>query len=214
MELNDLRRHWQQPEPAAAALSAAQLRELLARQRGGLVDKMRRNARWEMALAVLFAVLLLVGLTRTHEVVFRLCAVFSLILMLVLVYYYYRLLAMLRQIAEPGSSVRSHLVQLCAGLRRMFRFNYKLTLWVLPYMTLLVYGFFTGRLLAGKATYTWQTLVLAGCIVLVLGGVIQVGIVYVTRWYMQRLYGQHLDRLEGQLQELEETTGPRSDTSG
>lgn len=214
MELNDLRRHWQQPEPAAAALSAAQLRELLARQRGGLVDKMRRNARWEMALAVLFAVLLLVGLTRTHEVVFRLCAVFSLILMLVLVYYYYRLLAMLRQIAEPGSSVRSHLVQLCAGLRRMFRFNYKLTLWILPYMILLVYGFFTGRLLAGKATYTWQTLVLAGCIVLVLGGVIQVGIVYVTRWYMQRLYGQHLDRLEGQLQELEETTGPRSDTSG
>jgi hypothetical protein len=207
MELNELRRHWQQPEPVAAALSAAQLRELLARQRGSLVDKMRRNARWEMALAVLFAVLLLVGLTRTHEVVFRLCAVFSLILMLVLIYYYYRLLAMLRQIDEPGSSVRSHLVQLCAGLRRMFRFNYKLTLWVLPYMILLVYGFFTGRLLAGKATYTWQTWAIAGGILLVLGAVLQVGIVYITRWYMQQLYGQHLDRLEGQLQELEETTG-------
>jgi uncharacterized membrane protein YoaK (UPF0700 family) len=208
MELNELRRHWQQPEPSAAALSAAQLRELLARQRGSLVDKMRRNARWEMALAVLFAVLLLVGLTRAHEVVFRLCAVFSLILMLVLIYYYYRLLAMLRQIDEPGSSVRSHLAQLCAGLRRMFRFNYKLTLWVLPYMILLVYGFFTGRLLAGKATYTWQTWAIAGSMLLVLGAVLQVGIVYITRWYMQQLYGQHLDRLEGQLQELEETTGP------
>ncbi len=210
MELNDLRRHWQQPEPDAAAISAAQLRELLARQRGGLVDKMRRNARLEMALAIVFAGLMLAGLTRTHEIVVRLCAVFSLILMLVLVYYYYRLLAMLRQIAEPGSSVRNHLVQLCAGLRRMFHFNYRLTLWVLPYMILLIYGFFTGRLLAGKATYTWQTWAMAGGILLVVGAVLQVGIVHVTRWYMQRLYGQHLDRLESQLHELEESAGPRS----
>lgn len=213
MELHDLRRHWQQPDAGATALNAVQLRELLARQRGGLVDKMRRNARWEMALAVLFAGLLLLGLTQTHETVLRLCAVFSLLLMLVLVYYYYRLLAMLRQIAEPGISVRSHLGQLCAGLRRMFRFNYKLTLWVLPYMVLLIYGFFTGRLLAGKATYSWQTLALAGGILLVLGTVLQVGIVYVTRWYMQRLYGQHLDRLEGQLHELEEGAGPRAEES-
>jgi len=36
------------------------------------------------------------------------------------------------------------------------------------------------------------------------GAVVQVGVVYFTRWYMQRLYGQHLDRLEGQLQELDE----------
>jgi hypothetical protein len=209
MELNDLRRSWQQTEPATAALNVAQLRELLARQRGGLVDKMRRNARWEMALVVLIAGLMLVGLTQTHEIVFRLYEVFSLVLMLVLVYYYYRLLAMLRQMAEPGISVRSHLVQLCAGLRQLFRFNYKLTLWVLPWMILLIYGFFTGRLLAGKATYSWQTLVKAGGILLVLGAVLQVGIVYVTRWYMQRLYGQHLDRLEGQLHELEENAGPR-----
>jgi hypothetical protein len=209
MDLNDLRRHWQQPEPAAAAISAAQLRELLARQRGGLVEKMRRNARWEMALAALFAGLLLVGLTQAQKAISQLYEGFTLLLMLVLLYYYYRLLAMLRQIEEPGSSVRSHLTQLCAGLRRMFRFNYKLTIWVLPYMMLLIYGFFTGRLLAGKATYTWQTLALAGGLLLMLGAVLQVGIVYVTRWYMQRLYGQHLDRLEGQLHELEETAIPR-----
>ena len=213
MELNDLRRHWQQPEPGAAAISAAQLRELLARQRGGLVDKMRRNARWEMALAVLLAGLMLAGLVRLHQTVFKLYAGFSLLLMLVLVYYYYRLLVMLRQMEEPSNSVRTHLIQLCAGLRRMFRFNYKLTLWVLPWTLILIYGFFTGRLLAGKATYSWQVWALSGGILLVLGAVIQVGVVYFTRWYMQRLYVQHLDRLEGQLQELEEPVGPRSDTS-
>jgi hypothetical protein len=209
MELNDLRQHWQQPEPDAVALSAAQLRELLARQRGGLVEKMRRNARLEMALAALIAGLMLVGLTQSRQAVFRLYEGFSLLLMLVLLYYYYRLLAMLRRITEPGSSVRSHLGQLCAGLRQLFRFNYKLTLWVLPYMILLIYGFFVGRLLAAKATYSWQVLALAGGVLLVAGSVLQVGIVYITRWYMQRLYGQHLDRLESQLHELNEEADPR-----
>ena len=40
--------------------------------------------------------------------------------------------------------------------------------------------------------------------VLVFGVVVQVGVVYFTRWYLQRLYGQHLDRLESQLRELDE----------
>ncbi|TVT38286.1 hypothetical protein FNT36_18985 [Hymenobacter setariae] len=208
MELDDLRRQWQQPEPSAAALSATQLREMLARQRDNLADKMRRNARWEMALAVLMAGLMLGGFILLHKAVYRLYTGFSLLLMLVLVYYYYRLLAMLRQMDEPSSSVRRHLVQLCAGLRQMLRFNYKLTLWVLPWTLILIYGFFTGQLLAGKAKYSWQIWALAGGILLVLGAVVQVGVVYFTRWYMQRLYGQHLDRLEGQLHELDEGTGP------
>jgi len=213
MELDDLRRQWQQSEPSAAALSAPQLRELLAQQRGNLVDKMRRNARWEMALAVLMAGLMLGGLLQLQKAVFKLYTGFSLLLMLVLVYYYYRLLTMLRQMDEPGSSVRRHLVQLCAGLRQMLRFNYKLTLWVLPWMLILIYGFFTGQLLAGKAKYSWQAWALAGGILLVLGAVVQVGVVHFTRWYMQRLYGQHLDRLEGQLHELEEDAGPRAEES-
>jgi hypothetical protein len=213
MELDDLRRQWQQPEPGAAALNAVQLRGMLARQRGGLVEKMRRNARWEMALAVLIAGLMLVGLTQTHKTVVQLYESFSLLLMLVLLYYYYRLLAVLRQMAEPSISVRSHLAKLCVGLRQMLRFNYKLTLWTMPYMLLLIYGFFTGRLLAGKAAYSWQTWALAGGALLVLGSVLQVGVVYFTRWYMQRLYGQHVDRLEGQLHELDEDAAPRYEES-
>ena len=39
---------------------------------------------------------------------------------------------------------------------------------------------------------------------LVFGALLQVAAVYGTRWYVQRLYGQHLDRLEGLLRELEQ----------
>jgi hypothetical protein len=44
-----------------------------------------------------------------------------------------------------------------------------------------------------------------GGVLLMLGGLVQVLAVYGTRWYVQRLYGQHLDRLEANLAELEET---------
>ena len=39
-------------------------------------------------------------------------------------------------------------------------------------------------------------------VMLVGGALLQVGTVYGTRWYLQRLYGQHLDRLEASLREL------------
>lgn len=204
MELDDLRRHWQRPETSPAALTAAQLRTLLARQRSGLVSKMRRNGRWELALAAGIAAVLLVALPLARQTVFRLYGSFSLALMLGLLYYYYRMLAVLRQMEEPGSSVRGHLAQLCVGLRQLLRFNYNLTLATWPCMLLLIYGYFVGRLLAGKAAFQWQSLALTGGILLVFGVVVQVGVVYFTRWYLQRLYGQHLDRLEGQLLELDE----------
>ena len=49
MELDDLRRQWQQP-PAdpPAPLDAAALTQLLARQSEGIVGKLRRSARVEL----------------------------------------------------------------------------------------------------------------------------------------------------------------------
>jgi hypothetical protein len=40
---------------------------------------------------------------------------------------------------------------------------------------------------------------------MVIGAACQAGVIYFTRWYLQRLYGQHLDRLEGQLRELDDS---------
>lgn len=211
MELDDLRRQWQRPEPAAATpLTPAALAALLARQRGGLVDKMRRNARWEMALAAVMAAGLVVALPLVRQALFRLYGGFSLLLMLGLLYYYYRLLGVLRQLAETSGSVRGHLVRLCGGLRQLLRFNYRLTLATWPTILLLIYGFFVGRLLGQAGPVRGQALALTGGILLVFGVVVQVGVVYFTRWYLQRLYGQHLDRLEGQLRELDDSPAPNS----
>jgi hypothetical protein len=65
-------------------------------------------------------------------------------------------------------------------------------------------GYFVGKELARPTPFRWKMLLIIGGVMLVLGGLLQVLAVYGTRWYMQRLYGQHLDRLEHSLQELNE----------
>ena len=210
MELDDLRRQWQRPEPAApAGLTAAAFSALLARQRVGVVEKMRRNARWEMALMIALAVFTAGFLPYVPEL--GLLPYLTLLLALGLLYYYYRVLGVLRQMTETASSVRSHLVRLCVGLRQLLRFNYRLTLAMVPITMLTVLGMPFGRemvrigqQLGRQEQVHWGRLLLLIGIGLAAGALMQVLVVPVTRWYLQRLYGQHLDRLEGQLRELDD----------
>ena len=210
MELDDLRRQWQQPEPViSAGLTPTQLNALLTRQRLGAVEKMRRNARWEMGLMAGLAVFIIGFLPYISEL--GLLPYLVLSLALGMLYYYYRVLGVLRQMSENAGSVRSHLVRLCAGLRQLLRFNYRLTLAMVPITMVATLGLPLGReltyvsqqLRANEPVHWGRLLLLAG-IILAVGGLVQILVIPVTRWCLQRLYGQHLDRLEGQLRELDE----------
>ncbi|TDN35826.1 hypothetical protein E4631_05480 [Hymenobacter sp. UV11] len=216
MELDDLRRHWQQHEPVApTGLTADSLIALLAHQRVGVVEKMRRNARWEMALMVALAVFTAGFLPYVPEL--GLLPYLTLLLALGLFYYYYRVLGVLRQMTETASSVRSHLMLLCFGLRQLLRFNYRLTLAMVPVTMLTVLGMPFGRemvhigqQLGRQEQVNWGRLLLLTGIGLAAGALMQVLVIPVTRWYLQRLYGQHLDRLERQLRELDDSELPTS----
>lgn len=206
MELDDLRRQWHQPEPMApAALTASQLHALLARQRGGLVAKMRRNVHWDTGLAVAISLLALAavlpGAGTAPTLLFA--GVLALLVLLIL-YFYYRMLAVLRQMDETTGSVRSHLLLLGTGLRRLLRFYYYLSLAAAPLMLCLLYGFVVGRELARAGNFRGSLLLGVGTALLVLGAVLQVAVVRGSRWWVHRLYGQHLDRLEANLRELNE----------
>ncbi|WP_201986439.1 hypothetical protein [Hymenobacter rubidus] len=204
MELDDLRRQWQQPEPAAPPLNQAALSHLLAQHSDGLVEKMRRNARLEMAFVALVAVVmpLLIGFTDTF---LERAEVLSLLLLsLVLLGYYYRKLKMMRQMTQPDAHVLGNLRRLCAGLRSMLRFHYRLTLAMAPASLMLVYEYVAGKELARPGGVRTAMLLGLGAALLAAGLLLQWAVVRTTRWYLQRLYGQHLDRLEASLRELDE----------
>jgi|GEM_PF-1092775 len=205
MEIDDLRRQWRQPEPVAPpTLTGLDLNALQKGRTLGLVEKMRRAAWIEAGLSILMGVGLLVALPKVHDTLLRVFGGLLLLMVIVLAAYYYRLLGTLRRMAEPAGSVRGHLATLAQGLRQLLQFYYRLTLASGPVTMVVLGGSELWRMAQRGLFERWPK---AGIIIglfLLMGLLVQVGIVRFARWYVQRLYGQHLDRLEGQLRELSE----------
>ncbi|MGI4862308.1 MAG: hypothetical protein ACRYFZ_00180 [Janthinobacterium lividum] len=207
MELDDLRRQWQQA-PAVPQVPPAELRRLLSQQSTSLIAKMRRSVWAEIIVSTGLALFPLLFL---HNAFFQRLYVGVLVLMVgVFGYYYTRQLSILKKMGQVDVSIRGHLQVLSAGLRQLLRFYYYLTLWTGPVTLLLVLGYYSAKEMGRAAGPRWTQLGVVVAVVLVLGLIFQFGIIYFTRWYLQRLYGRHLDRLEGQMRELNEPVGGMS----
>ncbi|GAA4495695.1 hypothetical protein GCM10023172_07830 [Hymenobacter ginsengisoli] len=201
MELDDLRRQWRQPEPPAvpAALSMAELRQLLAQQSGSIVAQLRRNARLEMGInySILVVSLLIAGLAPVLWV--RLFGGLLALIAVVCIFYFRRKLGLLRSMSDPGGDLRAYLLRLTIGLRTLIQFYYRLTLATLPVSCLLM-GFMA--LTTTNKTVTTTKIWIVSAVLAVLCGVLYLPTAHTTKRYLHWLYGQHLDRLEGQLREL------------
>ena len=197
MELDDLRGQWRQ-----APVPPTDLARLLGKAPLGLIDRMRRNV-WAEIIAAPFAALL--PLLVLSDATFRwLYLGVMAVLTGIMAVYYGRQLRLLRQMEQAETSIKGHLQVLCAGLRQLLHFYYRLTIWTGPTTLLLVLGYYLGKELRRPTGPHWLAMGIVTGVVLVLGVAFQFGIIRFTHWYLQRLYGQHLDRLEGQLRELEE----------
>ena len=207
MELDDLRRQWQQPDLAGLpAVNPAQLDNLLAGHSEGLVEKMLRNTWFEIAVSLLLvlAAPVLVLLVGPGLIIFRVYTVVFELLGAGLLYHYYLQLGILRRMMQADVNVRAHLGVLCAGLRQLLHFYYRITLATLPFALLLNLGYFVGHELARPGPLRWALVGITCGVALLVAGLAQWGTAATTRWYLQRLYGQHLDRLEASLRELAE----------
>ena len=208
MELDDLRRQWQQPENTPPPVSPAELGGMLTHNAGGLVEKMRRNTWFEILASVLLALAAPMLLLRVGPgvIIFRVYTVVFEVLPIVLLYHYYRQLGILNRMMQADVNVRTHLGVLCVGLRKLLHFYYRITLATLPLTLLLNLGYFVSQELAHPGPFRWALVCITGGVLLLMTGLAQWKIADITRWYLQRLYGRHLDRLEASRRELDEPT--------
>ncbi|WP_022823963.1 hypothetical protein [Hymenobacter norwichensis] len=205
MELDDLRRAWKEPSATNAPpiLDTAALAQLLARNTDSPVAKMQRNARIEMGLTALL-MLLPFWFMKVEKPITVFWTVFTILLGAGQLYYYYYKLGVLRRMAMVEGNVRNHLRKLCLELRRLLRFLYRVTLATGPVTLVLLFGSYVVLEQAKPPGLQPQLLLITAGVVLVFGFFLQLAVLYGTRRYLQRLYGQHLDRLETSLRELEE----------
>ena len=203
MELDDLRRQWQQPPAETPAFDNAALARLLARGSGSPVAKMRRNAWLEMGSVGGCGVVCGVAVANADDAYTRSMAVWLILTCLFSSLYFWRKLRVLHALGDASGAVRARMARQLSSLRALVRLYYHVTLWSLPI------SFGIGLLyIAGSALQRFtghKLLVFLGGLggAYVAAGVLAYfGLRSFTTSYLQRLYGQHLDRLEASLHEL------------
>lgn len=205
MELDDLRRQWQQPEATPPPVSPAELGGILSHNASGLVQKMRRNTWYEVLFTLgIIAVVPFYAWYNWGKAMELMLAASMLLVSVILLVNYYQQFQLLRRMEQPDIQVRMHLAALCAGLRQRLRFYYRLTVATVPYMLLMLWAFHVGKELAHPGVFRWKFILLLAAAYVVVGVIMYVIIRNATRWYLQRLYGQHVDHLEASLRELAE----------
>ncbi|MDQ2795003.1 MAG: hypothetical protein M3Y12_13500 [Bacteroidota bacterium] len=205
MELNELRQHWQQPQKITEAVfSSTQLNALLHQQRNTLLDKMRRNTYLEIALASV--TIIVFALERDYRKPLDVLGTVIQVIMLLLLlrYYYHRVWGILRQMAGSNNAVRGHLEQLCKGFRQLLRLYYRFSIAAVPVTLIIVSGYIASSALMGIGPIPRAELVVFMIVMLFVCLLLMIPMLLVTPWWLQRLYGRHLDHLEASLAELAE----------
>jgi hypothetical protein len=210
MELSDLRRGWQRPAPAdtAGPLDAAALTRLLTQSSRGPVAKMRRNAWVEIGVVAAALIGCIAAAVIAQEGFYLIMAAWLALICLLSGFYFRRKLLVLRSLGDVSDgAVREHMVQQVRSLRSLVQLYYRATVWSVPASFTIGIVFLGVRITQQfRGDKMMWGLVALGVMYVLAGVLACFGIASATRSYLQRLYGQHLDRLEASLRELEEPT--------
>ncbi|MBG8552278.1 hypothetical protein [Hymenobacter guriensis] len=207
MELDDLRRRWQQPAAASEpTLTHQKLEAMLASQPDTPLSEMTRHARREQRLVlmvIIFNVANFTNLSRRHfqgNTLVLLDVVVALMILFIS-WYAYRQRKIIRQLQVGDGSTYGHIRQSIRQLRTLMRNKgYGGMAFLTTIVLTVVYSqqaVILANLRAG--TIDWvPTLALALALVALV-----VGLLYHERWQQQQRYGRYLDQLEATLRELE-----------
>ena len=175
MELSELRQRWQQaaaaPQPPAGHAPE------------GLLDE-----------AVLVLISCVTGLLVVKDHFWRVWTGMMLAVCVVMLPYYVRKWQLIRRLRDPAGSVWEHTRRQVRGIRGLIRLYYRATMWsIVPWLGLLL--FFTAGLLERQlhGPGMWLGLSLLGGFIGVFGAGMYFMMRSFTRWYLQKVYGQHLD---------------------
>lgn len=196
---DDLSRRWQQ-QPLAPAGDPSEWQALLAGGSRSPVAKMIRHVWAELMIGALITAPLVVALLRmpgswAQGLAMGLASVGGLS-----VFYYYYQLHLLRQLQHSADPLRSHAAGYLRQLRGLLRVGHRANLGLTV-------------VLAALALYGAEQVVLPALPAAAIGSflpwfsltvVVSLALVHwFTKWHIRESYGQHLDRLEAVLRELD-----------
>lgn len=208
MELDDFRRSWQQAASSdtSAPLDSGAVARLLKQSSRSTVAEMLRNAWLEVVFTILFLAIGIYGWLQAEKLENQVMMGWWILLCVVSIGSYHRhLITRLRGIKDAGAAVHDQLTQQLQQVREVLHQSYRSSMWSLPISLGVPMGFTLVKLAQEMAVNKKMVLIFWLTVVfyVVLSYVAFLGMRWFAKHYLQQQYGQHLDRLEGLLRELE-----------
>ncbi|AYA37174.1 hypothetical protein D3Y59_08990 [Hymenobacter oligotrophus] len=207
MELDEMRQRWrQQPTESAAPLTPEAMQAILSQPSSSPILRIRRNAWFEVAIALLVIPVALGVMVLAQEAYPRIMAGWLALICAGSLVYLYRKFQVLDGLQPRAGALRQQLEQQAKSLRHLVQLYYRATM--LTLFGSFGIGFVMQVLQFGRTQHGQKLALMIGVLVvayLIIGWVAYRALQQFTRWYLQRLYGQHLDRLDGYLHDLQAT---------
>ena len=210
MELESLKYVWHSLEgkPAGGQSSEQEIIALLHKRSTGPVAKMRRNLLKELILII--ATYIPTILLYLFDFEGKLSGIAWLFVLLLILFagYFYRKNRLLKEMQCVSCRVRSNLERQVATLKKYTRFYTLAGTLMIPVMTIFCYLIIRWKfpLPPGSALFYrmggtpwWQNPLLWMSVLAPL----TIGIYYFNVWYVNKLYGRHIQKLQELLREME-----------
>lgn len=199
MELEQLKEIWSNVESKQPGPSASELQAMLQKKSQSPIAKMKRNLIWELITILVFYSITIFSLRHYEKIFVSLTILLLIIGLLFGIYFYfkYRLLHSMECLTcEVKSNLQMQLQTLEKYVRIYFVFGNLLT----P-IVFFVTGFITYMQRDGELTISplrfW-------IIFSIIGILFSVAVYFLNKWYLHKLYGQHIRKLKDILHDMEE----------
>jgi hypothetical protein len=203
MELDELKSIWTKNSPGFQMKGAAELALMLKGNSRSVVDKLKKSVWFELIITIVAGIGLLIYAFTLPDGSLKWTTISILVLFAVYLFYFIKKLLLLNKF-NADENLRENLQRLIQSLQGYLRF-YKLSYTIL-YPVYFALGVLFGALKTGSDKF-FQILTQPRTIVIlsVTGLVLLFISTWFTNWYLRKLYGKHLDKLQSVLSELNAT---------
>ncbi|HVS96951.1 MAG TPA: hypothetical protein VHE54_10705 [Puia sp.] len=201
MELDNLKTIWKEQRTPVQAADTEALSLLLRTRSRGPIARMRRNLRVEAFLMVITYTPTIIAYLTLFDGRLSKISLFLFAVLCFYAVYYYRKDRLLVRMQCVTCEVRSNLAGQVEALRKYIRFYVWSGTLVILIALVVAWATFRDAIQAKGFPLHWWFQPVA---LLTLLLPFSVGLFYLNKWYVNKLYGRHTERLRAMLRELEE----------
>ena len=200
MELDNLKKLWREQDLDNKQTEEADILAMLQKRSKSPIAKMKRNLLWELIIIVVMYSAMIVYYLFADQGRFKELSILFLVVGAAFIVYYQRKSKILKEMECVTCEVRSNLSRQLVTLAKYVRF-YMIAGTVLSAVAYYIAGLVVFSKLGNSFFSSTRNLL----IFIGIGLALTIIMIFVNKWYVNKLYGQHINRLKEILQQTEET---------